>query len=733
MCSHIYNLSSSALHILNRYTIDISPLVDRVCIELLPSESIERARRCTAELIVHDRVRVGVQTLNVAWKEEDPWKSWRYVDDFEVPAYDTSRLYLSSQSESDTLLTNDSVFFNPRTNSLARLCSIDLGDIGSAQTSTFQHSLFVVILEEALQERATGSLPWNPPLCDLPLASMAPTAHCVRGIDQALSDPFLVRNDQFDAWFMHGDTGTGKTHYALVFAAIAHMRWSMPTYYLDCKKLQSASDLRMSSILQELTALFRQAMESQPSVLILDDLDFLVPNQEDGEFAGVSIGQRQANPIAVDQTKLLADHLRSLMEYCASKVIFVITCRSTTSLPVEIEESLTCYTAVDIESLSPMERTKLISSMLNGHTSSVVSLVSTLSDGYRAKDLSVVTTRISHACADSGDLTGCIHQIMEEYVPLSRQGLLVETGSEHQSWNDVGGIFVAKEKLKSTILNPVKYRIIYEKAPVKLPKGILLFGPPGCGKSYLVPALAKECGHTLITCRGPELLDRYIGASEANVRRLFERARSAAPAILFLDEFDALAPRRGSDNTGVTDRVVNQLLTYLDGVETTLEDVFLIAATSRPEKIDPALLRPGRLEQHIYVGFPESSDEWMDILLRMMSQRQSASSILNSFQAGTLILTSEESKHLAQLSPADIKAVLDSAHLEAIHEYLASPHVDPVVIKEHHFRKSLLATRASVSEQDRAMFAQIYHPFLVTSHTSYAKESPKGALKTSLK
>ena len=106
---------------------------------------------------------------------------------------------------------------------------------------------------------------------------------------------------------------------------------------------------------------------------------------------------------------------------------------------------------------------KMISSfMLNGHASSVVSLVSTFSGGYRARDLSVVTTSISHACADFGDLTGCIHQIMEEYVPLSRQGLSVETGSKHQSLNDVCGIFVAKEKLNTTILNPVKYRIIYE-------------------------------------------------------------------------------------------------------------------------------------------------------------------------------------------------------------------------------------------------------------------------------
>lgn len=711
---------------LNRYTIEACPLVDKVCIKLLPLWSIERARRCEAERAV---VSFDVRELHVTWKEEEPWKPWKYVDNFDFPEFEIPPASFSSQNPTEVLLTRDSVFFCPRTNSLARLCSNASGHI----VTDHADPLLVVTLEDALREHVIDSLPWNPPSSEIHLASMSPTGHCVRAIDGTFSDSLLVQRDLFDAWFIHGDTGTGKTHYALVLAATARMKWGMPTFYLDCKTLQSASDLRMNSMLQELSAVFRQAMESQPSLLILDDLDFLVPNQSDGGISNGSISLRQINPIAVDQTKLLVNHLQSLMDCCVSNVIFVITCRSSVSLPPEIAVSLACHTTVDMESLSLVERTKLISSMLDDDTSGLVSLVSTLSDGYRAKDLRVIATRINHARPGTDDSKDYVQLIMDEYVPLSRQGLLVETGSEHQSWNEVGGIFVAKEKLKTTILNPTKYRKIYEKAPIKLPKGILLFGPPGCGKSYLVPALAKECGHTLITCRGPELLDRYIGASEANVRKLFERARSAAPAILFLDEFDALAPRRGSDNTGVTDRVVNQLLTYLDGVETTLENVFLIAATSRPEKIDPALLRPGRLEQHIYVGFPESSDEVIDVLQRMMAQRQSASSILRSFQAGALVLTSDESNHLAQLSPADMKAVLDSAHLEAIHEHLASCRTEPVVILEHHFRKALLLTRASVSEQDRAMFAEVHQPFLAPSHTSYAKESRKGALKTSLK
>ena len=130
---------------------------------------------------------------------------------------------------------------------------------------------------------------------------------------------------------------------------MARMRWSIPTQ----------SDFQMSLMSQQLTAVFRQVMELQPSVLILDYLDFLVPSQGDGKFAGGIIGQQQATPTAVDQMRLLADHLGSLMEYCASKVtIFVITCRSTPLLLAEIKDSLTCNTAVKIASLSPMERAK---------------------------------------------------------------------------------------------------------------------------------------------------------------------------------------------------------------------------------------------------------------------------------------------------------------------------------------------------------------------------------------
>lgn len=692
-------------------------------------------RHRTAERLLYDDLKLGVEALNMdEITDENPWKPWRHADcDNVQETFNPAWLSGAYRNPGEILLTKDSVFFSSETNSLLRLCFSDSEGLIRDHGNHYHAPPSIVTVTEAQQAHVIRSSMWEPPRNDRTITAMPATRHCPRAFDSSWVKTFLEHRKSVDAWVFQGDSGTGKTHYTHILAAIARMKWGMPTWYLDCKKLQAGPDLRMKSTLDELTAVFRQAMESQPSVLVLDDLDHLIANHDEDGVANGSISQRQVNPIAVDQSKLLANHVQSLMDSCVSKVMFVISCRAMKSLAVEVTEFLACHACVELEPLSSDERSKLVDSMLNIGLPSVVDLVSSMTEGYRVKDLHVVTTRINHVSTNLGHSEEFFKSILDEYVPLSRQGLNIEVGREHQEWCNIGGIFEAKDKLKAAILNPVKYRRIYERAPIQLPKGILLFGPPGCGKSYLVPALAKECGHTLITCRGPELLDRYIGASEANVRQLLERARSAAPSILFLDEFDSLAPRRGSDNTGVTDRVVNQLLTYLDGVETMLEGVFLVAATSRPDKIDPALLRPGRLDQHIYVGYPDSSVELRDILVKMMAQRQTATKLLDSFLDNSFVLDDDQSGRLANLSPADIKAVLDTAHLEAIHEFFASPQTEPVEINESHFRKALLATRASISLQDRAMLEKVYQPFITSTRVSYAKETNSDQVMTSLK
>jgi transitional endoplasmic reticulum ATPase len=171
--------------------------------------------------------------------------------------------------------------------------------------------------------------------------------------------------------------------------------------------------------------------------------------------------------------------------------------------------------------------------------------------------------------------------------------------------DDVGDLADVKQMLTESVLWPLTYPDTFARLGVSPPRGVLLYGPPGCGKTYLVKAIAGTGRANVLSVKGAELLSKWVGDSERAVRELFRRAREAAPTLVFLDEVDALAPARGQGTDGgVTDRVVAALLTELDGVED-LRNVVVIGATNRPDLIDPALLRPGRLERLVYVPPPD--------------------------------------------------------------------------------------------------------------------------------
>lgn len=179
------------------------------------------------------------------------------------------------------------------------------------------------------------------------------------------------------------------------------------------------------------------------------------------------------------------------------------------------------------------------------------------------------------------------------------------------SWDDIGALGNVREELKTAILAPVKFARQCEIFNFTKPPGILMVGPPGCGKTLLAKAIARESGVNFISVKGPELLNMYVGESERAVRSLFQRARNSKPCVIFFDELDAIVSKRSDGSSGndggSSTRVVNQMLTEMDGVESR-KGVFLMAASNRPDIIDPAILRPGRLDKIIYVGLPTQTD-----------------------------------------------------------------------------------------------------------------------------
>merc|ERR1711998_363752 len=175
------------------------------------------------------------------------------------------------------------------------------------------------------------------------------------------------------------------------------------------------------------------------------------------------------------------------------------------------------------------------------------------------------------------------------------------------TWDDIGGLVDVKRELRELVQYPVEHPEKFEKFGMSPSKGVLFYGPPGCGKTLLAKAIANECQANFISIKGPELLTMWFGESESNVRDVFDKARSASPCVLFFDELDSIARSRGSssgDGGGAGDRVINQILTEMDGVGAK-KSVFIIGATNRPDIIDSAVMRPGRLDQLIYIPLPD--------------------------------------------------------------------------------------------------------------------------------
>lgn len=257
---------------------------------------------------------------------------------------------------------------------------------------------------------------------------------------------------------------------------------------------------------------------------------------------------------------------------------------------------------------------------------------------------------------------------LKGFTPASLRNVTLQSSTT--TFSSIGGLRETRRILLETLQYPTKYAPIFAQCPLRLRSGLLLYGFPGCGKTLLASAVAGECGLNFISVKGPEILNKYIGASEKSVRDLFERASAAKPCVLFFDEFDSIAPKRGHDSTGVTDRVVNQLLTQMDGAEG-LSGVYVLAATSRPDLIDPALLRPGRLDKSLLCDFPDMEDR-IDILQALASKVKMSDEVLGSEEA-----LRELGRRTEGLTGADIQALISNAQLEAIHDVLSDVDLQP--------------------------------------------------------
>ncbi|WP_256402507.1 CDC48 family AAA ATPase [Halorubrum salinum] len=276
------------------------------------------------------------------------------------------------------------------------------------------------------------------------------------------------------------------------------------------------------------------------------------------------------------------------------------------------------------------------------------------------------------------------------------------------TWDQVGGLEDTKERLRETIQWPLEYPEVFEELDMQAAKGVLMYGPPGTGKTLLAKAVANESESNFISIKGPELLNKYVGESEKGVREVFSKARENAPTIVFFDEIDSIATERGknSGDSGVGERVVSQLLTELDGLES-LEDVVVIATTNRPDLIDSALLRPGRLDRHVHVPVPD--EEARRKILEVHTR--------NKPLADDVDLDALARKTEGYVG-ADIEAVAREASMNASREFIGSvsreevgESVGNVRVTMQHFEDALQEVNPSVTPETRERYEEIEKQF----------------------
>lgn len=407
---------------------------------------------------------------------------------------------------------------------------------------------------------------------------------------------------------LHGPPGCGKTLIAnaLVEETGAHVVVINGPEIMARKGGESEANLRQA---------FEEAVAKAPSIIFMDELDSIAPKREQA--------QGETEKRIVSQLLTLMDSLKP-----SSNVIVI----AATNRPNVIESALRRPGRFDreLEIAIPDEEGRL--EVLKIKTKDMkmddsVDLFQIARDthGYVGADLSQLTLEAALQCIRSN--VGNFDVDSEEPIPEEALDKMIVTNdhflhalsqcdpsSLRESkvevpdvcWADIGGLEETKRELQEMVRYPIEHRGLFEQFGMHASRGVLFYGPPGCGKTLMAKAIANECGANFISVKGPELLNAYFGGSEANVRDLFDKARSASPCILFFDEMDSLARARGSGggSSDTSDRVINQLLSEIDGIGSG-KTLFIIGATNRPDILDPGIMRPGRLDQLIYIPLPD--------------------------------------------------------------------------------------------------------------------------------
>jgi len=499
---------------------------------------------------------------------------------------------------------------------------------------------------------------------------------------------------------LYGPPGTGKTLLAKAVANESNAHFISISGPEIMSKFYGESEARLREI-------FKEAREKAPSIIFVDEIDSIAPKRE--EVTG------EVERRVVSQMLSLMDGLEA-----RGKVIVI----SATNRPNAIDPALRRPGRFDreIEIKVPDKKgrheilqihTRNMPLMSEGDSTVDIMKISAVSHGYVGADLEYLCKEAAMKCLRrllpelnleeekippetldkliviSEDFTKALREI----TPSGMREVFIE--NPDVQWSEVGGLAEVKRELMEAVEWPMKYPELYEKLGHKMPRGILLHGPSGTGKTLMAKAVATESEANFVSVRGPELLSKWVGESERGIREIFKRARQSAPCVIFFDEIDSIAPIRGAGGeTVVTERVVSQLLTELDGMEN-MHGVVVLAATNRADMIDPALLRPGRFDKIIQIPLPdkESRKNILEI---------NCKDIPIADPKGPDKIDYEKLAEMTDgLSGADVAAITNTAVSLLVHEHLDSaPDAKEITVKASsakvtmkHFEESVKKVR----------------------------------------